>query len=191
MGDETQWRHVGIKVEQSQYGEWKEYQEQSDFGSMSQLIRTAVEREMSDTPNPDFEVGTAVDQDSDHTAELVDTVATMEQRLAELSGNIDEATTAMYQGATTVSEDVITDVYAALPVVEVPPKNHETGEYGGIPDRAVYPDQVAERIDRDPATVAVALDQLEQSTSVEKARRVADDGEVAVPEDTAVYWREP
>jgi len=151
---ETEWKHVGLKVEQSQYDDWEDYLEGSDYGSMSNLIRTAVEREIQrDSPvgaSDATEAGGA-DVTGEHVAELVDTVNAMQSRMERLEDSVDDATDAMYTGGTSVSEDVTTAVYEALP--EGPAEARSTH-------------WIAEECDRDATTVRVALEQLKRTTGV-------------------------
>jgi len=151
---ETDWKQVGLKVEQSQYDGWKGYLEDSQYGSMSNLIRTAVEREIQrDTDVGQSEASETADSgvESEHVAELVDTVATMQNEMQQLQASVTEATDAMYTGGTSVSEDVTTAVYEALP--EGPAEARSTH-------------WIAEECDRDVTTVRVALEQLKRTTEV-------------------------
>lgn len=152
---ETEWKHVGLKVEQSQYDDWEDYLEESDYGNMSSLIRTAVEREIQrDSPvgaTDATEGDSGADVTGEHVAELVDTVNAMQSRMERLEDSVDDATDAMYTGGTSVSEDVTTAVYEALP--EGPAEARSTH-------------WIAEETGRDVTTVRVALEQLKRTTGV-------------------------
>lgn len=154
MSSNTDWKHVGLKVEQSQYDEWEDYLEESDYGSMSNLIRTAVEGKREQ----DASVGATVAQGEgatgvtdEHVAELVDTVNAMQGRMERLENSVTEATDAMYTGGTSVGEDVTTDIYQVLPEG---------------PEEARSTFWIAEEVGRDETTVRVALEQLQRTTDV-------------------------
>lgn len=112
---ESDWEHVGVKVRESQKARWSEYLEESDHGSMSQLIRTAVEHYGSgtDVRATDAAEADASGAQAEHVAELVDTTEAMQSRLERLEGAIRDATDAMHEAAKDI--DLGPEVYSALP----------------------------------------------------------------------------
>jgi hypothetical protein len=168
---DTEWKHVGLKVEQSQYDDWEDYLEGSDYGSMSNLIRTAVEREIArDSP-----VGAAdaaqtggVDVTGEHIAEVVDTVNSMQDRMERLEDTVSDAARSMRVGGS-VSEDTTTAVWRAVPE--------------GV-EQATTAEGVAAGTDVDTDTARVALEQLAENTpsvhrvAFEDLGEAGDDGTV-------------
>lgn len=140
-----------MKVEQSQYDDWENYLEASDYGSMSNLIRTAVEREIArDSPvgaTDAVQTGGA-DVTGEHIAEVVDTVNSMQDRMERLEDTMSDATRSMRVGGS-VSEDTTTAVWRAVPE--------------GV-EQATTAEGVAAGTDVDPDTARVALEQLAENT---------------------------
>lgn len=187
---------IAFRVGEGQKETWEEYAEDNEeYDSLSHLIRVAVTHEMSEQYGPDG--GTGDTNGDTDMGQVTTTLEDVTKELDALRTSVKDATDAMYEGSTSVSDSVSGEVFEALPLIETPQINHETGEYdGSTPDLAMYPQDVAKKIDRDTPTVAVALEQLERATgSVKKTHRVASQGsgirEVAMEEDTPVYWREP
>jgi hypothetical protein len=114
--DATDWKHVGLKVEQSQYDDWGDYLEESEHGSMSQFIRTAVEAYANGTNPVQGGSPTSNPQGStndERVSELVDLVTTMESRMEQLEDTVQEATEAMYEATKDI--DLGPEVFDALP----------------------------------------------------------------------------
>lgn len=148
---ESEWQHVGLKVEKSTYEEkWKDYLEESDHGSMSQLIRTAVGAYGS---GPNVAEGGSQGSnpqgstDDERVSELIDLVTTMESRMERLEDTVREATEAMYEATKDI--DLGPEVFDALPADA---------------RDAVTAAELAEDMGVDARSVRVTLERLRKNT---------------------------
>ncbi|WP_193309342.1 hypothetical protein [Halorubrum halophilum] len=140
---------IAFRVDDSQKERWKTYAEDNpEYDSLSHLLRVAVAHEMSDQYGRG---GSGGIDSGGQIGELVTAVNKIDSRLEEVEENVENATDAMYSGGTSVSEDVTSAVYEALPT---------------SPEQARSTHWIAEETERDKTTVRVALEQLDKTTGV-------------------------
>lgn len=168
---ETEWAHVGLKVEQSKKEEWDEFLEGTDqYNNQSHLIRAAVQREITDDGGS---TGGSPQgsRDDQRMGEVLQAVEKMAHRLNKLETRVNEATLTMHEAAT--DRDLTPDVYEALPEGK---------------SNAVTAEQLADEIDAQPQSVAVVLARLDHNGVVERIDTTEKDHPEAAATVGETYW---
>lgn len=78
--------HIGVAVDDDTKQQWEQYVEESDYGSMSELVRTAVRVEMRREGGDGATIPREVEQ---QLTELVDTQTAVKEAVAELTEDLD------------------------------------------------------------------------------------------------------
>lgn len=78
--------HVGVSVDDDTKEKWKQYVEQSDYGSLSELVRGAVRVEMRRESGGGGGIPREVEQ---QLTELVDTQTAVQEQVVELTEEFD------------------------------------------------------------------------------------------------------
>lgn len=165
---------VAIRANSSeQKQKWKDAVEESEeYDSLTHLIRKSVERELAGAY--DSGGGGATAQTDERVSELLTAVEGIEGRIADLETTVDRATDAMHSAGSSVSEDTITAMWAALP---------EGAEH------ATTAEGVAAGTDVGPETARVALEQLSETTAAVKRLPFEDLGEAGDDGTVTATWQ--
>lgn len=105
--------HVGVSVDDETKAEWSKHVEESDFGSMSELIRTAVRKEIQRSGDRDGgSVPRELEKDVSRVAE---TQTTLQEQMEELAESFEEvADTAVQsqypEGVIELAHDIAGDI---------------------------------------------------------------------------------
>jgi len=148
--------HIGVSVDESTKQEWSDYVEQSNYGSMSELVRAAVRTEIRREGG-----GEGIPREVERQlSEVVETQQTLQNQVGELT-----------EGFEDVSEAATGDQYPEE-IVEL--ANDIAGELDEI-HRTAFNEKtqevrrgqqkLAEKHDTDAAKVAEALQYLEDNLS--------------------------
>jgi len=146
---------VNLRVPEAELRDWDDHVEQSDtYPNRSKFIQYAVNQQIrrDNGETTDAAQTAQTGGDAEQMDRLVETVERMANRVETLEDRLEDATRAMHAGGG-VSEDTVTDVWAALPTA---------------PERATTAEGVAEGLNIDADTARVALEQLAENTAVQK-----------------------
>lgn len=147
-------------------------EESDEYGSLTHLIKKAVEREISGAYEQDAGGG-MVAQD-DRLGEVLDTVEALETRVDGLETTVERATEAMHSAGSSVSEDTIQAVWTALPEDA---------------SRATTAEGIATGTDVDVDMARVALEQLAETTTAVKRLPFKDLGDAGDSGTVTATWQ--
>jgi len=87
----TDWQQVNVRVRESEYEDWKEYAE-SQYGGMTDLVRTAVRREIDDHyAGESGGSGEMVQEVAEAIDSLENTVKDMDRRLTVVRESVESS----------------------------------------------------------------------------------------------------
>lgn len=161
----TDWQQVNVRVRESTYEEWKEAAE-SEYGGLSDLVRTAVRRELEGHHSTESGQQTASSGETmNEVAEAVDrlenTVRDMDIRLSAVKESV-ESTGLSVKAA-------VRETLPAVPDSALVPDEEGTGQHIADPSISQAPDpeewaltvrNIAARLNADETAVQDALDEL-------------------------------
>lgn len=78
--------HVGVSIDDGTKDEWQSYIEQSDYGSMSELVRTAVRKEIRREGTDNGSIPRELEQELNRVAE---TQSTLQNQMSDLLDGFD------------------------------------------------------------------------------------------------------
>ena len=81
--------HIGVSVNDETKDQWENYIERTDYGSMSELIRTAVRKEMRRESGGDKNIPRELETELNRVAE---TQNTLQEQMAELVDGFEDVT---------------------------------------------------------------------------------------------------
>jgi len=152
MGEDP-WKQVNVRVRQSTKSEWEEYAE-TEYGGMSDLVRTAVRREIGGDYDSDSSGASASADVVTEVAEAIDrlenTVSDMDRRLETVRESVQSEEAYSFEAA-------IRETLGKRPK-DAPPEN--------APDFGLTVREIAARLDARESDVRDALRDLEQSGEV-------------------------
>lgn len=134
-------KQVNIRVPKAKKAEWEEYA-QAEYGSMTRLITTAVEKEISDSEEAEVPQANAPQELLETIDRLENTVGNMDTRLSSVQETVQETSPEM-------------SIKAA--VRETLPEATEE------PTDGLTPTQVAARLNARETDIKVALEELTES----------------------------
>jgi len=153
MGDEPDpWKQVNVRVRQSTKADWEDYAE-SEYGGMSDLVRTAVRREIAgdhDGQSGDSASADVVTEVAEAIDRLKNTVSDMDRRLETVRESVQSEEAYSFEAA-------IRETLTKRPK-DAPPEN--------APDYGLTVREIAARLDARESDVSDALRDLEQSGEV-------------------------
>jgi len=152
MGEDP-WKQVNVRVRQSTKSEWEEYAE-TEYGGMSDLVRTAVRREIGGDYDGDSSGASASADVVTEVAEAIDrlenTVSDMDRRLETVRESVQSEEAYSFEAA-------IRETLTKRPK-DAPPEN--------APDYGLTVREISARLDARESDVRDALRDLEQSGEV-------------------------
>lgn len=172
---------VHIRVSEGRRADWSahakdDYSEK--YGNVSALVRHAVERQIERDTGDAQSTATAESADSERLADVHDVVTDNHSTLEDVTTELRRLREDV-QATTGVSDQVVSDVYAALPSSRL---SSDTGFIEGG-TTGVTPAEVAEAADVSEDDAEVALAQLRREFPNVRMLMTSE-------MDDPVYWRE-
>jgi Arc/MetJ-type ribon-helix-helix transcriptional regulator len=172
---------VAVRVDKSIKREWENrVSESQDYGSLSHLVRTAVQKEIRD----EYSVADTTTTDSGESGsdpEMLDAVESLQGQIASVQAQMDEIQKDTQSEAAYELEQVLLEL---LPAVPEPESNELLTPHGpDLSSVAVTARDIADRIGANRDRVSGACDRLADETGYIRKAVNEDTG-------TAYYWRE-
>jgi len=176
MGDKTT---VAFRIDEGIKQEWEEAADGPEYGSLSHLVRTAVQKEITGEYTETGTVSTTEGETAD-SPEVVETVEQLQGAIDDMQAQIDEIHDETQAEAAYELEQVILELLPTVPEAE---SDELTSPHGPDPDSVgMTPQQIAGRIGADTDNVSGTCDRL--SREIGRVEGVTD-------QNTGVsyYWK--